>query len=90
MIKVTCDGKPVSEETVELALQEYFAKHPEPPYQFQAMDVAKNEYGQIRIIMASNGKLVSYDPVGGFQSMGQSSFENAGYKKIGVISDFIK
>ena len=89
MIEV--NGKPVSEETVELALQEYFSKHPPKSYQFKQGDVVVSSDGLTRIIVyGGSNKMVSYAPNGYIASRNQQQFENAGYKKIGVISDYIK
>ncbi len=63
----------------------------EKPYVFQAGDVARNDEGNCRIVLEINGRLTSYGTeFADFQVVGQEEFEHHGYKKIGVISDFIK
>ena len=86
---VNIKGKQVSEDTAELALQEYFKSHPEE-YQFRAGDVCREVHGGIRIIHQPLDKpLASICINGGFQSIrGQKDFVTASYKKIGVLSDY--
>jgi hypothetical protein len=89
---VTVKGREWSEDTIELALQEYVKSHPES-YQFQAGDVIVCDGGdkEKRIILnTEEGKLISIDRQGNFMSKGQEEFEIWDYRKIGVISDFIK
>ena len=83
----------VSEETIKQALDEKFGKtEPKPePYQFKAGDVCKNMYGDNRIIIKERGELRAFARNGGYSgSYGQKTFEEYKYRKIGVISDFIK
>jgi len=90
MNMINIKGRMVSEDTADIALQEYFKSRPEPPYQFKAADVARNNAGRTRIIVRDYEQLVSYDTDGVFQAGSQEDFEECGYKKIGVITDYIK
>ena len=84
------NGIQISDETVELAVKEYFKVHPEE-HQFPAGDVAECD-GMKRIILCTpENKLVSFNPINGIWACqsGQKGFENYGYKHIGRISDYI-
>ncbi len=61
------------------------------PYVFQAGDVATCE-GSIRIIVQSrDSEMLAFNERGTWETVrGQAGFEAYGYKKIGVLSDFIK
>ena len=90
---VELNGVPISKETILGWAAQCGVKiePPKPePYQFKAADVARNNAGRTRIIVRDYGKLVSYDTDGGFQAGSQEDFEECGYKKIGVITDYIK
>lgn len=84
-------GREVSEETADLALREYFAKHPELEYWFQAGDMVENRLGKRIIVrLKDTGEVASFDLGGVWQSIGQEEFVENDYKKIGVIRDFFK
>ncbi|KKN22338.1 hypothetical protein LCGC14_0916040 [marine sediment metagenome] len=94
MIKIK--GKEVSEDTIALALMQYFTKHPEK-YVFRAGDVV--EYNGIgrgcgkRIIVRIGGVLHSVRVDTGIHlshTQSQRRFEECEYRKIGVLSDYIK
>ena len=83
-------GKHVSEDTIVEALQKHCGFE-EKPYVFKVSDLAENRDGGKRIICPdSNGGVMSIDLSGFHMSSSQSSFDALGYKKIGVLSDFIK
>jgi hypothetical protein len=87
-------GRKFSEETIAEALQKLCNFEPEKSYQyqFQKGDVAKNKYGDYRIICGSDyvGSLIAIDMKGRCQARSQVEFERCGYRKIGILSDFIK
>ena len=51
-------------------------------------DIAVNAEGTLRLIVGSSGDMVSVDIFGRAQSS-QVNFKYWGYKKVGVISDYI-
>ena len=87
-------GIEFSEETIVKALERAGISLEEPkPYQFQAGDVVEYGVGSRRIIcLTSKGNLEAFGLNGYTKcaSGGQKCFENAGYRKIGVLSDYIK
>ncbi len=84
------NGKKVSLETIEIALEAYFEKHPEE-FIFQAGDVCDTATkGEVRIIISNNGNVESYNADGKLCSTSQKQFEASGYRKIGVLSEYIK
>ena len=91
---ITIKGMEVSEDTIALALMQYFTEHPKK-YIFQAGDVASYEdEGQdsdYRIIVKYKGELLSFLINGEYSSSYcQRQFESNKYRKIGVLSDYIK
>lgn len=87
---ITIKGKQFSEETIVEALMKHcnFEEEKEK-YIFQAGDIAK--FGiHLRIIVWVNGNLVACDGGGYCVARGQAEFESCGYKKIGILTDFIK
>ncbi len=92
------NGNKISLETVDAAMEEYTKKHPEPEpepekYVFQAGDVVVNSFGRKRVIVKLREELVPINVETGnvyFAERGQSAFEKQKYRKIGVLSDYIK
>jgi hypothetical protein len=77
----------LSKETTERLRKELVKPK---PYQFKAGDVIENRDGHKRIIAGYSNELKSFNLGGLPRSIGQYDFELWGYKKIGVIKDFIK
>ena len=86
---ITIKGREVSEDTIALALMQYFTEHPEK-YIFQAGDVVENQDGNKRIIVSFSGSRLSFSPNGRVESRCQEQFKKYGYRKIGVLSEYIK
>ena len=83
------DGKEYSEETVKAALTAH-ANFEEKPYQFKMGDVVRNSYGEVKIIFYDMDSLASISTEGRHQhSFGQKMFEEYGYTKIGVLSEYL-
>ncbi len=83
-------GKQVSEATIVEALQKHCGFE-EKKYVFQAGDViVLGNSRDIYIIIDNHGVLESFWLDGIQREKGQAEFESKGYKKIGVLSDFIK
>lgn len=83
-------GIEFSEETIVGWAEKAGISFEEPKYEFKAGDVAESNQGLKRMILYCRNGLCSFDPNGHEASSKQQEFEVAGYKKIGVISDFIK
>ena len=83
-------GLNLTEETVKLACEKYGIRFPEPEYHFESGDVVCTKEGCIRVICKDHTGLLSFALNGTFQSIGQDEFEKHGYKKIGVLKDYIK
>ena len=85
------NGKKVSLETIEIVLEAYFEKHPEE-YIFQAGDVVESGDKSKRIFVQVEGKIMPVDAETGFAyySETQQGYERCGYRKIGVLSEYIK
>lgn len=91
-IKAFKDGKevPLSEVSVE-TFEKMREPKPEPEYQFQGGDVARCKFNDIRIIVNVPDKgIMSVSSDGNCASTNQKDFEYYKYKKIGILSDFIK
>ncbi|KKM25502.1 hypothetical protein LCGC14_1594430 [marine sediment metagenome] len=95
MIRLS-NGNDVSQETVDAAMEEYTLRHPEE-YIFQAGDVVENKYNAKRVIVKVKiddncGETItrSVGLDGEQEHHCQSGFEEQGYRKIGVLSDYIK
>ena len=89
---ITIKGREVSEDTIALALMQYFTEHPEK-YIFQAGDVVKNMYENKRVIFknaAGHLRSIALETNEEVATVGQKDFEKFGYRKIGVLSDYIK
>ena len=84
-------GREVSEDTIALALMQYFTEHSEE-YIFQAGDVAENMNGDRRLIINIDEKLRAVNIENGVAlfTNGQVEFEKCKYRKIGVLSEYIK
>lgn len=84
--------KAVSDSTITEALKEHFSEKEKKPYEFQAGDICLTRPNhQKRLILKIDGKLRAFDVKDGeCMARGQREFEECGYRKIGVISDFIK
>ncbi len=92
-IKITDDLETyeVTEETC--AKVKALIEADKKPYQFKAGDVVENEQGKKRVIVrdvSPHYVLKAFTLHGHFQTEGQKEFEAVPYKKIGVISDYIK
>ena len=93
MIRLS-NGNDVSQETVDAAMEEYTLRHPEK-YIFQAGDVVEKPDCGKRLIIDVDGKLRSVYANDGFVISienvdGQKDFEICKYRKIGVLSEYIK
>ena len=93
---ITIKGREVSEDTIALALMQYFTEHPEK-YIFQAADVVEKLGANTgkRLIIEIDGKLRAVYVDDGFAISsnnvnGQAGFERCEYRRIGVLSDYIK
>ena len=90
------NGNKISLETVDAAMEEYTKKHPEPEpekYVFQAGDVVVGSLGRKRVIVKLREELVPINVETGnvyFAERGQPAFEKQKYRKVGVLSDYIK
>lgn len=62
----------------------------EKKYIFKEGDVAEASSFGRRVIVRSNSVLTSYNEYGSRQGSGQKYFEDNGYKKIGVLGDYLK
>ncbi len=90
MIKLS-NGNEVSQETVDVAVEEYTKRHPEK-YIFQAGDVIKNDLRQTRIIfkerVTNDIKSISIEDGTETLAVNQKDFVSYGYRKIGVLADY--
>ena len=86
MIRLS-NGNDVSQETVDAAMEEYTLRHPEE-YIFQVGDVIQGVYGK-RIIVSIRGDVYSVG-IDGNRRSDQKEFSECKYRKIGVLSDYIK
>ncbi len=94
LIKLS-NGVEISEETVVAALEKagieaHLPEPKKPKHIFEAGDVAKNEYGEIRIIIKKNWKVYSFGLAGEYQNTNQCGFERLGYQYIGRLEDLLK
>jgi len=90
LIKLS-NGVEISEETVVAALEKAgIETKPKPKHIFKAGDVARNEYGELRIIIKRSGEICSFGLVGEYQNTGQDGFERLNYEYIGRLKDLLK
>lgn len=85
---ITIRNKQFSEETIIAALQKH-CNFEGKKYIFKAGDVARHQDGSYRIIIGFSHP-ISYDLYGNKASNCQKDFEFYGYKKVGILNDFIK
>jgi len=89
METITVRGKTFSEATVVEALQKHCNFEPEKRDIFQPGDIVVNKWGDRRIIcVGGKGDLTAIDFNGKHQS-NLADFKECGYRKIGLLSNFI-
>ncbi len=91
---ITIKGREVSEDTIALALMQYFTEHREK-YIFQAGDVVvsnddKKENPAKRLVSRIRGKLKAVTLDTNSEILVDIDVQTFGYRKIGVLSEYIK
>jgi len=82
-------GQKVSESTIVEALKRHCSF--QENYQFQTGDVAKNEWGEWRVVIKTDiGLIIGCDKFGNWQGADQKDFESVGYQKITTLSELIE
>ena len=82
-------GQKISESTIIEALRKHCGF--QETYQFQAGDVARNRWGEWRIIVRDSvGRIISCSINGRWEGTNQDTFEFCGYQKVATFSELIE